>query len=90
MHTLKGQLDLERHGGHTPGDVIVRVLPPILALTAAIWRNDTTGQPVPRSLVAYGSESPTRLAVTSVYEFPRPAGGPLHQTAANFDQISTI
>jgi hypothetical protein len=25
----------------------------ILALTAAIWHNDTTGQPVLRSLVAY-------------------------------------
>jgi hypothetical protein len=51
--TLKGQLDLERHGGHTPGGVIVRVLQRILALTAAIWHNDTTGQPVLRSLTAY-------------------------------------
>jgi hypothetical protein len=51
--TFKGQLDLERHGGHTPAGVIVRVLQRILALTAAIWHNDTTGQPVPRSLVAY-------------------------------------
>ena len=51
--TLKGQLDLERHGGHTPGGVIVRVLQRILALTAAIWHNDTTGQPVLRSLTPY-------------------------------------
>ena len=51
--TFKGQLDLERHGGHTPAGVIVRVLQRILALTAAIWHNDTTGQPVLRSLVAY-------------------------------------
>jgi len=51
--TFKGQLDLERHGGHTPGGVIVRVLQRILALTAAIWHNDTTGQPALRSLVAY-------------------------------------
>jgi len=51
--TFKGQLDLERHGGHTPAGVIVRVLQRILALTAAIWHNDTTGQPVMRSLVAY-------------------------------------
>jgi hypothetical protein len=51
--TLKGQLDLEQHGGHTPGGVAVRVLQRILALTAAIWHNDTTGQPVLRSLVAY-------------------------------------
>lgn len=51
--TLKGQLDLERHGGHTPNGVIVRVLQRILALTAAIWHNDHTGQPVKRSLTAY-------------------------------------
>jgi hypothetical protein len=51
--TLKGQLDLEQHGGHTPGGVIVRVLQRILALTAAIWHNDQAGQPVLRSLVAY-------------------------------------
>ena len=51
--TFKGQLDLERHGGHTPTGVLVRVLQRILALTAAIWHNDRTGQPVKRSLVAY-------------------------------------
>jgi hypothetical protein len=51
--TLKGQLDLERHGGHTPGGVITRVLQRILALTAAIWHNDHAAQPVLRSLVAY-------------------------------------
>ena len=51
--TFKGQLDLERHGGHTPAGVIVRVLQRILALTAAIWHNDHTGQPVLRSLIAY-------------------------------------
>ena len=51
--TFKGQLDLERHGGHTPGGVTVRVLQRLLALTAAIWHNDTTGQPVMRSLIAY-------------------------------------
>jgi hypothetical protein len=51
--TFKGQLDLEHHGGHTPAGVMVRVLQRILALTAAIWHNDTTGQPVLRSLVAY-------------------------------------
>jgi hypothetical protein len=52
--TVKGQLDLERDGGHTPAGVIARVLQRILALTAAIWHNDYTGQPVMRSLVAYG------------------------------------
>jgi hypothetical protein len=51
--TFKGQLDLERHGGHTPAGVMVRVLQRILALTAAIWHNDRTGEPVKRSLVAY-------------------------------------
>ena len=51
--TFKGQLDLERHGGHTPPGVLTRILQRILALTAAIWHNDHTGQPVKRSLVAY-------------------------------------
>jgi hypothetical protein len=51
--TLKGQLDLERHGGRTPAGVIVRVLQRILALTAAIWHNDKTGQPIMRSLTDY-------------------------------------
>ena len=36
-----------------PGGVTVRVLQRLLALTAAIWHNDTTGQPVMRSLIAY-------------------------------------
>jgi hypothetical protein len=51
--TFKGQLDLERHGGYTPAGVLVRVLQRILALTAAIWHNDRTGQLVKRSLLAY-------------------------------------
>lgn len=51
--TFKGQLDLERHGGHTPNGVMVRVLQRILALTAAIWHNDKTGAPIHRSLTAY-------------------------------------
>ncbi len=51
--TLKGQLDLEQHGGHTPAGVWVRVVQRVLALTAAIWHNDRTGQPVKRSLLAY-------------------------------------
>ncbi|MET8514956.1 IS982 family transposase, partial [Streptomyces sp. NPDC005077] len=44
---------LERHGGKTPAGVTVRVLMRILALTAAVWHNDKTGQPVKRSLTAY-------------------------------------
>ncbi|MEW2490600.1 IS982 family transposase [Streptomyces sp. NPDC048411] len=51
--TFKGQLDLERHRGRTPGGVAVRVLQRVLALTAAIWHNDHTGQPVMRALTAY-------------------------------------
>ena len=51
--TFKGQLDLERHGGKSPAGVAVRVLARILALTAVIWHNDNTGQPVKRSLIAY-------------------------------------
>jgi hypothetical protein len=51
--TFKGQLDLERHGGHTGPGVLTRVLQRILALTAAIWHNDHTSQPVMRSLIAY-------------------------------------
>jgi hypothetical protein len=33
--------------------VIVRMLQRLLALTAAIWHNQYTGQPVMRSLTAY-------------------------------------
>lgn len=51
--TLKGQLDLERHGGRTATGILVRVAQRILAMTAAIWHNWTTGQPVMRSLIAY-------------------------------------
>jgi hypothetical protein len=51
--TAKGQLDLEGHGGHTITGVAVRVYQRLLALTAAIWHNDHTGQPVKRSLLAY-------------------------------------
>jgi DDE family transposase len=51
--TLKGQLDLERHGGRTIEGVTVRVLQRLLALTTAIWHNHKTGQPVLRSLIAY-------------------------------------
>ncbi len=40
--TLKAQLDLERHGGRTRPGVCARVLQRVLALTAAIWHNETT------------------------------------------------
>jgi hypothetical protein len=51
--TLKGQLDLERHGGRTAGGVIVRVLQRLLALTTAIWHNDRCRTTPQRSLTAY-------------------------------------
>ncbi len=50
--TLKGQLDLERHGGRTPAGVCARIAQRVLALTAAIWHNDTLGL-TRRSLLAY-------------------------------------
>jgi len=51
--TLKGQLDLERHGGRTIAGVLVRIWQRLLALTAVVWHNDRTGQAVKRSLIAY-------------------------------------
>ena len=53
IDTLKGQLDLERHGGRTTAGVIVRVWQRLLALTAAIWHNDRTGNRPLRSLTPY-------------------------------------
>lgn len=51
--TLKDQLGLEHHGGRTTAGVTVRILQRVLALTAAIWHNWHTGQPIMRSLTAY-------------------------------------
>ena len=51
--TLKGQLDLELHGGRSIDGVGARIGQRLLALTAAIWHNRATGQPVTRSLTAY-------------------------------------
>jgi hypothetical protein len=51
--TLKCQLSLERHGGHSPQGVATRVIQRLFALTAAIWHNHHTRQPVLRSLTAY-------------------------------------
>ncbi|MFE9960501.1 hypothetical protein [Micromonospora sp. NPDC005299] len=51
--TLKGQLDLELHAGRSIEGVAVRVAQRLLAMTAAIWHNRTTGQAVTRSLIAY-------------------------------------
>jgi DDE family transposase len=51
--TLKGQLDLEQHGGRTMEGVAVRIAQRVLALAAAIWHNFHTGQTITRSLTAY-------------------------------------
>ena len=52
--TLKTQLSLERHRGRTRAGVAARILQRLLALTAAIWHNQTTQCPGPaRSLIAY-------------------------------------
>lgn len=51
--TLKGQLDLEGHGGRTMAGVAARVAQRILALTAAIWHNHQANALARRSLIAY-------------------------------------
>jgi hypothetical protein len=51
--TLKGQLDLEFHGGRSCEGVAIRIAQRILALAAAIWFNNKTGAPVTRSLIAF-------------------------------------
>jgi hypothetical protein len=61
--TLKGQLDLERHGGRTPAGLATRILQRLLALTVAILHNDHTGQPHLRSLTAYDHCDPRELII---------------------------
>jgi hypothetical protein len=51
--TLKGQLDLELHGGRSIDGVTARIGQRVLALTAAIWHNRAIGAPITRSLIAY-------------------------------------
>ncbi|GAA1200208.1 hypothetical protein F4556_007309 [Kitasatospora gansuensis] len=51
--TLKGQLDLEQHGGRTFEGVAIRVAQRVLAMATAIWHNNRTGAPVTRSLIAF-------------------------------------
>lgn len=62
---FKGQLDLERHGGHTPQGVTVRILQRLLALTAAIWHNDAIGKDIKRLLLAYDHCCATRRSAVS-------------------------
>jgi hypothetical protein len=51
--TLKGQLDLEQHGGRSFEGVAVRVAQRILAMATGIWHNNKIGAPVTRSLIAF-------------------------------------
>jgi hypothetical protein len=51
--TLKGQLNLEHHGGRTAQGVCTRITQRLLAMAAAIWHNWATAQPIKRSLIAY-------------------------------------
>jgi hypothetical protein len=51
--TLKGQLDLERHGGRTAGGLYARIAQRLLAMAACIWPNWATAEPIRRSLTAY-------------------------------------
>ena len=51
--TLKGQLDLERHGGRTTSGVYVRIAQRLLAMAAAIWHNWATSAPIKRCLTNY-------------------------------------
>jgi hypothetical protein len=51
--TLKGQLDLEQHGGRTFEGIAARVAQRVLALTAAVWFNFQAGNDISRSLIAF-------------------------------------
>ncbi|MGI5290813.1 IS982 family transposase [Nonomuraea polychroma] len=51
--TLKGQLDLEQHGGRTFEGVAIRVAQRVLAMAAGIWHNNQIGAPATRSLIAF-------------------------------------
>lgn len=51
--TLKGQLDLEHHGGRSLPGAFTRVAQRLLAMAAGIWHNWTTSVHRKRSLIAY-------------------------------------
>lgn len=51
--TLKGQLNLEQHGGRTFDGVATRIAQRLLAMTTALWHNNHTAAPTTRSLIAY-------------------------------------
>jgi hypothetical protein len=49
---LKGQLDLERHGGRTAEGLYARIAQRLLAMAACIWHSWAAGEAVKRSLIA--------------------------------------
>ncbi len=49
----KANSTLELHGGRRLAGVTTRIAQRLLSLTAAIWHNRATSQPVTRSLIAY-------------------------------------
>lgn len=51
--TLKGQLDLDDHGGRSGQGVAIRVAQRVLAMATAIWHNHQIRAPVTRSLTVY-------------------------------------
>ena len=51
--TLKGQLDLEAHGGHTFEGGALPVAQRILAIASAIWPHNKTGAAVTRSPITF-------------------------------------
>jgi hypothetical protein len=51
--TLKGQLNLEDHGGRIASGLWTRIVQRLLALNAVIWHNWMINAPVKRSLIAY-------------------------------------
>ncbi|MQA85352.1 MAG: hypothetical protein GEV03_12180 [Streptosporangiales bacterium] len=51
--TLKGQLDLEGHGGRTAAGVFAGVAQRLLVLAAANWHNWLINAPQKRSLISY-------------------------------------
>jgi hypothetical protein len=51
--SLKGQLNLENHGGRTPAGVFTRIAQRLVALATGIWHNWTTNTTDKRSLTAY-------------------------------------
>ena len=50
--TLKGQLDLERHGGRTTEGLYTRIAQRLLAMAACIWPTGPPANSAKRSLIA--------------------------------------